>query len=68
MKTVDITPKWAPLIDPMIAVLQNATPGSETWTFIREELLRLARCADKVNANRDAEIAKLEKELEEIES
>ena len=51
MKTVDLTPQWEPLIDPMIAVLQNATPGSETWNMIREELLRLARCVDEVNAN-----------------
>ena len=56
MRTIDITPKWEPLIDPMIAALQNAIPGSDTWKLVREELLRLAQCADQVNANRDAEI------------
>jgi hypothetical protein len=60
VKTVNLTPQWEPLIDPMIAVLQNATPGSDTWNMIREELLRLAKCVDEANTNRDARIAEYE--------
>lgn len=60
MRTVDNTPKWEPLIDPMIAALQNAIPGSDTWKLVREELLRLAQCADQVNASRAADIADYE--------
>jgi len=60
MKTIDLTPKWEPLIDPIIAILQNKDVDPKTWAFIREELLRLARGADEVNAKRDAEIAEYE--------
>lgn len=60
MKTINLTPKWEPLISPMIAILQNKDADPKTWAFIREELLRLARGADEVNANLDAETAEYE--------
>jgi len=57
---------WASLIDPMIAHLRNAIPGSKTWINIREELMRLAQCADEVNANRDARIAEYEQQINDF--
>ena len=48
MKTIDITPKWEPLIPAMVAVLRNPKAPKEAVQAITEELTRLAKIADNI--------------------
>lgn len=49
MTTLDITPKWEAIMDPMLAVLQNPKADKEAKIVVRQELLRLARIVDNQN-------------------
>jgi len=57
---IDITPSWSSLIDPMITVLQNGHASYESQRTIRESLMLLAKLADRINTEREAEIADYE--------
>lgn len=50
MKTIDITPKWEPLIPAMAAVLRNPKAPKEAVQGIIEELTRLAKIADSIKS------------------
>jgi hypothetical protein len=45
--TVDLTPKWAALIQPMICVLTNREASNESFEIVEEELTRCAEAADR---------------------
>ena len=48
MKHIDMTPTWAGLMPAFFAVFENGT--EEGKKIAREELMRLARALDAVNA------------------
>ena len=50
MNTIDITPKWEPLIPAMVAVLRNPKAPKESVQVIIEELTRLAKIADSIKS------------------
>lgn len=46
MKTIDMTPTWLSLLNPMLDVIANPEASFESRKVIREELERMARIAD----------------------
>ena len=42
-KTIDITPDWAPLIQPLCLVLENPEADEEAKSEIEDELVRVVR-------------------------
>ena len=61
------TPTWVSLIDPMIAVLQNGHASYESQRTIRENLMLLAKAADRATAERVAQIADYEAAHPEVD-
>ena len=52
MKTIDITPKWEHLIPVMVEVLRNPKAPSDSVRVIKDELIKIAKLADRVNEER----------------
>lgn len=48
--TIDLTPSWEEVVSIYIAVLQNENAGFEAVKAAKEELIRLARWADKMQS------------------
>ena len=50
MQTIDVTPTWEEIMPLLVTVLTNADAPAEAKRNVREELLRLARRVDELNA------------------
>ena len=58
MKTIDITPKWASIIPPLVEVLKNPKAPAQAKKEVTAELIRLAKIVDDQN-----EKARVQKEI-----
>lgn len=52
MKTIDMTPTWASTVHILMMCLENPKADEEAKQCARDEILRLARAFDQVQADR----------------
>lgn len=57
-KTIDVTPKWASIIPPLVEVLKNPKAPAQAKKEVTAELIRLAKIVDDQN-----EKARVQKEI-----
>jgi len=48
-KTIDVTPKWASIIPPLVEVLKNPKAPAQAKKEVTAELIRLAKIVDDQN-------------------
>ena len=48
METIDITPKWSGILPLLLEILKNPKANPKTKQFAEDEIIKMAKIADRV--------------------